>query len=67
MLLLWPYAPAFPSSTIEAPHDGPCYRADLLSEMQEALRALADINTRQEIEREQAQGEDAQTTTAEAA
>jgi hypothetical protein len=35
--------------------------------MQDTLRALADINTQQEIEREQVQGEAAQTTTVEAA
>ncbi len=67
MLLLWPYAPAFPSSSIEATHDGPCYRADLLSEMQETLRTLADIKAQQEMEREKVEREDAQTTTLKAA
>ena len=67
MLLFWPYAPAFPSSRIEAGHDAPCYRADLLAEMQDALRALADIKARQEIEREKVEHEDAQTTTLKAA
>ena len=67
MLLFWPYAPAFPSSRIEAGRDAPCYRADLLAEMQDTLRALANIKARQEIEREKVEHEDAQTTTLKAA
>ena len=67
MLLFWSYSLAFPPSSIEAGHEVPCYRADLLPEMQDTLKALADIKARQEIEREQVQGEAAQTVTAEAA
>ena len=59
MLLFWPYARLGSTDT----HDTPFYRADLLAEMQDTLRALADINTRQEIEREQVRREDAQTIT----
>ena len=66
MLLFWPYATAFPSSSMEAGHEVSCYRADQLAEMQDTLKALADIKARQEIEREQIQRDAAQTTTAEA-
>jgi hypothetical protein len=67
MLFFWPYAPDFFSSRTEAGHDAPCYRFDLLAEMQDTLRALADIKARQEIEREKVEHEDAQTTTLKAA
>ncbi len=67
MLLFWPYAPAYFSSRTEAGYDAPCYRADLLAEMQDTLRALADIKARQEMEREKVEHEDAQTTTLKAA
>ena len=63
MLLFWPYARLGSTDT----HDSPFYRADLLFEMQDTLRALADIKARQEMEREKAKGGDAQTVTAEAA
>jgi hypothetical protein len=66
MLLFWPYAPAL-LSLGQGAQTAPYYRTDLLSEMQDTLKALADFNTRQEIEREQLQGEAAQTVTAEAA
>ena len=63
MLLFWPYARLGSTDT----HDSPFYRADLLAEMQDTLRALADIKARQEIEREKVVHEDAQTTTLKAA
>jgi hypothetical protein len=63
MLQFWSYSLAASADT----QDPPLYRANLLSEMQDTLRALADINTRQEIEREQVRREDAQTITAAAA
>ena len=66
MLLFWSYALAFPSSSIEAGPEALGYRADLLSEMQDTLKALAAIKARQEIEREQIQRDAAQSTTAEA-
>jgi len=64
MLLFWSYALAFPSSSIETGPESLGYRADQLAEMQDTLRALADIKARQEIEREQVQGEDVQALTA---
>ncbi len=67
MLLFWPYVPAFPSFGTEAGHNAPSYRSGLLAEMQDALKALADVHARQEIEREKVQREAAQSTTAEAA
>ena len=60
---LWPHARA--AST--AAHVPPLYRADLLPAMQVALRALADINARQEIEREKAEREHAPPAKAKAA
>ena len=66
MLLFWSYALAFPSSSIEAGPEALGCRADQLAEMQDTLKALADIKARQEIEREQIQRDAAQTTTAEA-
>jgi hypothetical protein len=67
MLLFWSYALAFPSSSIEAGPEALGYRADQLSEMQDTLKALADIKARQEIEREQVESGDAQTIKEEAA
>ena len=66
MLLFWSYSLAFPPSSIEAGHEVLCYRADLLPEMQDTLKALADIRTRQEIEREQVQHGKTQAPAAEA-
>ena len=63
MLLFWPYARLGSTDT----HDLRLYRADLLLELQDTLKALADIKAGQEIEREKAQSGDAQTVTAEAA
>ena len=67
MLLFWSYSLAFPSSSsIEAGPEALGYRTDLHAEMQDTLKALADIKARQEIEREQIQRDAAQSTTAEA-
>ena len=60
MLLFWPYAVAFPYLS-QSSQATPYYRADLLAEMQDELKALADINAQQEIKREQVERrEDAQ-------
>ena len=63
MLLFWSYARVVSTHT----KDPPLYRANLLAEMQDTLKALADIKARQEIEREQVEDKDAQSITAEAA
>jgi len=63
MLLFWPYARLGSMDT----HDPPFYRDDVLAEMQDTLKALADIKARQDMEQENIQGGDAQTVTAEAA
>ena len=67
MLLYWSYALAFPSSCIEAGPEALGYRADQLAEMQDTLKALADIKARQEIEHEQVQGGAAQAIASETA
>jgi hypothetical protein len=63
MLLFWSYARLGSMDT----RDSPLYRADLLAEMQDDLRTIADIKARQEVERETVEGRDAQRITAEAA
>ena len=67
MLLFWSYVPAFPCPSIKAGPEVPCYRADSLAEMQDTLKALADMRVWQEVERETVEGRDAQRITAEAA
>jgi hypothetical protein len=66
MPLFWPYASML-LCVGQGTQTAPYYRADLLAEMQDTLKALADIKARREVEREQVQGDDAQTTAAEAA
>lgn len=60
---LWPPARAVSTTA----HFPPLYPADLLPKMQDALRVLADINVRQEIEREKIERELAQPAAAKAA
>ena len=60
MLLFWSPALAF-SSLAQATQTASCYQPDLLAEMQDELRAIANIKARQEIERETVKAGDAHT------